>query len=867
MKKNELFRDSSQISLINIAAVSILALIFAAASIVNVWILNNNVNLIYKVPYSVTKYINDITNILSSMEMRIVLLPAYASAGESEVIRQDIEALTPRLMDGIQYIKENSIRPKSKIGELERTVNSILEKQELIFDKIDTYTPQGLESDINSNLVPYYRTSAELCDLMADLAQETADEISQKSTWTAATNTAMAAVLAAVLVIVTVYLQTVVRKKNGELLYREHLLSMITENVDDVTLIYNPAKKEINFVSANAQRVLEHSPEELKERCFEIFPELWKRLSFLNGIKNPDETEFRFIRKNDTIPRWLQPRFYPIQADKKENNVIITLTDLTEEKKARYALENALLTAQKATDARRAFLSRMSHEIRTPLNAIIGMAAIAQSAEGNPVKTQDCLMKIRFSSKHLLNIINEVLDMSAIENGKMQVSNEPFQLKGLLASVTSVYYDQCKQAGKNFKCYAYNIHNSALIGDQFRLNQILLNLLSNAFKFTEPGGTVTLSVEELALRDRRVFLRFCVTDDGIGMDEAAVKRVFEPFEQASPTTAQKYGGSGLGLSITKNLAELMGGSINVTSKKGEGTQFRVELSFECEPQECISDASSFSSLNVLLIDTDDQSRPQVSSALHSLNVQTKEARSFKQANALLYGAGKKGIRFDYCILVCETVDKEVLDFAARLIKSPAGARAGIALFAYSFVQGKEDLKKRGIDYLSLRPVLRCELARFFINKGLAQDMQKDEQREKEYDFSGRRLLLAEDNELNLEIARELLKRTGAEVDAAHDGQEACDMFLNTPQGSYDAVLLDIQMPLMDGYQAAKKIRASSHPDAKAVPIIAMTANAFSEDVVAALSAGMDGHVAKPVEPELLYQTLGAFLKGAPKHNI
>lgn len=160
-------------------------------------------------------------------------------------------------------------------------------------------------------------------------------------------------------------------------------------------------------------------------------------------------------------------------------------------------------------------------------------------------------MKIRFSSKHLLNIINEVLDMSAIENGKMQVSNEPFQLKGLLASVTSVYYDQCKQAGKNFKCYAYNIHNSALIGDQFRLNQILLNLLSNAFKFTEPGGTVTLSVEELALRDRRVFLRFCVTDDGIGMDEAAVKRVFEPFEQASPTTAQKYGGSGLGLSITK----------------------------------------------------------------------------------------------------------------------------------------------------------------------------------------------------------------------------------------------------------------------------------------------------------------------------
>ena len=865
MKKNDFFRDSGQISLVNIAAVSILALVFAAASIVNVWLLNSNVDSIYKAPYSVTKNINGITNTLSNMEMRIVLLPEYVSAGESNVIRKDIEALTPSLMEGIEYIKEYSIRPKNEILELEQTVKSILEKQELIFNKIDTYTPEGLKSDINSNLIPYYRSSAELCDQMTELVQKTADEISKQSTWTAATNTTMAVVLAAVLVIVTVYLQTVVRRKNGELLYREHLFSMITENVDDVTLIYNPAKKGIDFVSANARRVLDYSPEELKERCFEIFPELQERLSFPYGIKNPDETEFRFIRKNDTIPRWLQPRFYPIQADKKEKNVIITLTDLTEEKKAQYALQNALLTAQKATEARRAFLSRMSHEIRTPLNAIIGMAAIAQSAEGNPVRTQDCLMKIRFSSKHLLNIINEVLDMSAIENGKMQVANEPFRLKGLLASVASVYYDQCKQAGKNFKCYAYNIHNSALIGDQFRLNQILLNLLSNAFKFTKPGGTVTLSVKELALRNGRVFLRFSVTDDGIGMDEAAVKRVFEPFEQATPVTAQKYGGSGLGLSITKNLTELMGGSINVTSKKDEGTQFRVELSFECEPQECAPDAS-FSNLSVLLVDPDEQSRPQVSGALHILNVQATEARSFKQADTLLYGADKKGKAFDYCIIVCETADEEVLDFVDRLGNSPAGEKAGTALFAYSFAQGKEDLKNRGIDYLSLRPVLRCELVRFFINKGLAQDAQQNAQQEMEYDFSGKRLLLAEDNELNLEIACELLKRTGAQVNVAHDGQEACDMFLNSPQGSYDAILLDIQMPLMDGYQAARKIRASSHPDAKAVPIIAMTANAFSEDVVAALSAGMDGHVAKPVEPELLYQTLGAFLKGAPKHT-
>lgn len=865
MKKNELFRDSGQISLVNIAAVSILALIFAAASIVNVWILNSNVDLIYKSPYHVTKNINDITNILSSMEMRITRLPDYVSAGNNDIIRQDIEYLTPRLMEGIEYIKEHGIRPKNEIRELGEIVNSILEKQELIFNKINSYTPEGLKNEISSNLSPYYRDAGDLCEQIAKLAQETADTIIERSTLTAATNTAMAVVLAAVLVIVTVYLQTVVRKKNGELLYREHLFSMITENVDDVTLIYNPAKKEVEFVSANAQRVLGHSPEEIKARCFEIFPDMLSRLSSTGSEKNTAELEFRFMCGNDTMPRWLQPRFYPIQTGKKKKNIIITLTDLTEEKKAQFALQNALLTAQKATEARRAFLSRMSHEIRTPLNAIIGMAAIAQSVGDNPIKTQDCLMKIRFSSKHLLNIINEVLDMSAIENGKMQVANEPFQLKGLLASVTSVYFDQCRQAGKKFNCYAVNVQNSALVGDQFRLNQILLNLLSNAFKFTEPGGTVTLCVEELAMRDRRVYLRFSVTDDGIGMDETAIKRIFEPFEQASPVTAQKYGGSGLGLSITKNLTELMGGNINVTSKRGEGTQFRVELSFECTPQLCEPDAS-FSRLNVLLADPDEENRREVRKALDILHVHTAEARSFKQADALLYGAEKKGAPFDYCVIICETAGADAVDFVARLRKSRAGEKTGVALFAYSFAQSEEDLKGRGIDYLSLRPVLCCELGRFFLNKGLAKDAQKSGQREKKYDFSGRRFLLAEDNELNLEIACELLTNTGAHVDAARDGQEACDMFLNTPQGTYDALLLDIQMPLMDGYQAAKKIRESSHPDSRAVPIIAMTANAFSEDVVAALSAGMDGHVAKPVEPELLYQTLGAFLTGAPKHT-
>lgn len=864
MKKNKMLHDSCKIGLANSVAVSFLALIFAIASIANVWILNHNVDLIYQEPYGVINNINNVTNVLSNMEMCITHLTDYGNMREYKLAEQEFKDHSQQLKKLVGYISEKYPGSQSDISALREKVGLIIENETLIFKKIENYTQQGLKSDIRNNLSPYYHDVAKICERIAATAEKKAEEISNDSTITAAANTAFALVLAAAMVVVTIYLQSVVKKKNRQLQYHEHLFSLITENVDDVTLIYDPEKSRLEFVSENAARVLGFPADTVKKMFSELFPDLFSTCSGTVETALTDEPEFRFNNCSGNDERWIKPRIYPIEAEKNSRKLIITLNDLTKERSARLALQDALLTAQKANDAKKNFLSRMSHEIRTPLNAVTGMVMIAQSVPDNPVRTQDCLTKIQYSAKHLLGIINEVLDMSAIENGKLQIAKEPFRLKELLLSVASVYYDQCHQNGKHFKIYADHIKNGTVIGDQFRLNQILLNLLSNAVKFTPEGGTVALTVKELASDQGRVYLRFTVKDDGIGMEEDALSRVFSPFEQETASTAQKYGGSGLGLAITKNLTDLMGGTIGVTSRKGEGSEFRVELPFGCAEQACLPNAEAFQGLRVLLIDDDPVSRRMTLESLRSLSVQTFPASGISEAVSLLDAAEQNGSGFDFCIFMCEIPRPADLVFLKRISSSGYhGKKTDAAVFAYSFAGDVEALKETGVSYFSLRPALSCELCLLFKGTGGLKPIQLSAAFNRSADFSAYHVLLAEDNELNLEIAVELLSHTGVKIDTATNGRQALGRFLSSDAGTYDAILLDIQMPELDGYETTKQIRASSHPDARSVPIIAMTANAFSEDVVAALSCGMDGHISKPIEPDVLYKTLGAFLTGNP----
>lgn len=391
-------------------------------------------------------------------------------------------------------------------------------------------------------------------------------------------------------------------------------------------------------------------------------------------------------------------------------------------------LGEAVAQANHANTAKSQFLARMSHEIRTPMNAIVGLTELARHHRSEPEQMVDYLDKIETSSKVLLGIINNVLDMSAIESNKLKIAHKPFALTEILDSIETVYSTQCRQKGVGFELKRDQIKRSFLCGDGLRLNQVLLNLISNAYKFTPEGGRVTVTATELSQQGEKIYYKFTVADTGEGMSEEMLGRLFEPFEQEMAETAQKHGGSGLGLSIAKNLVELMGGNISCQSKKGEGTVFTVSIPF-------------------------------------------------------------------------------LLDTQAQEIGGDEGA---------------------------------------------APEREKSE---KTYDFSGKTVLLAEDTEMNAEIAMELLELVGLKTDHAWNGRQAVEMFTASAPGTYMAVLMDVQMPEMNGYEAARAIRASAHPDAAKIPVFAMTANAFTEDVSAALNAGMNGHIAKPIDTEILYETL------------
>lgn len=414
-------------------------------------------------------------------------------------------------------------------------------------------------------------------------------------------------------------------------------------------------------------------------------------------------------------------------------------------------LGEALTQAQSANNAKSMFLSRMSHEIRTPMNTITGFTTIAQEHLQEPDRVREDLEKINTASNLLLGIINDVLDMSSIENEKLRIAHEPFNLKEVLNRISSIYSSQCKQKGIEYSLKMTGVSQEHLIGDSLRLNQILLNLISNAYKFTDTDGTISVTVEQKGIKDNRIYLCFTISDTGCGMEAEMLDRLFKPFEQESATTAQKYGGSGLGLSITKNLVDLMHGAIVVKSEKGKGTVFTVNLAFD----------------------------------LMNENIEQNK----KEDNS-----GK--------------LEKDKSD------------------------QVDESISDKSEDKNAPQ------------NKG-----------EMKYDFTGKKVLLAEDYLLNSEIAKTLLQMVHINVDTVLNGEEAVSKFESSSENEYQAILMDIQMPVMNGYQATEKIRKLDRSDAKKIKIYAMTANAFTEDITTALAVGMNGYIAKPIDTQVLYQTL------------
>ncbi len=531
-----------------------------------------------------------------------------------------------------------------------------------------------------------------------------------------------------------------------------------------------------------------------------------------------------------------------------------------EEQTQKQLLKDALEAANRASAAKSDFMSKMSHDIRTPMNAIIGMTAIAAAHVENPDRVRDALGKISSSSRHLLSLINEVLDMSKIESGTISLTAEEFSLSELINSMLLMIQPQIKARNHNLHVHIQDIQHEDVIGDSLRIQQVFLNLMSNAVKYTPDGGEISFTVREQAVSTSSTGCYvFIVEDNGIGMSEEYLTHIFEPFSRAEDLRTSKIQGTGLGMAIAQNIVHMMNGSITVESQLGKGSKFTVTIYLRLREAQDV-DTSELADLSVLVVDDDDCACQSLCTMLDEIGMKSEGCTSGQDAVKAVQRALNTALPFYAAILDWKMPGMDGLE-TARAIKRLVGDTLPIIILsAYDWSDIEEEARAAGVDAFLNKPVFKSGLIRMF--KSLRNEAQEEPAQVSQLepllqnDFSGRRVLLVEDNDLNREIAREVLEMAGLTVEEAENGKIAVDMFSASNAGYYSLILMDIQMPVMNGYDASTAIRALKHPDAMRIPILAMTANAFVEDIQAAKAAGMNEHLAKPID----FETLGSVLK-------
>lgn len=546
--------------------------------------------------------------------------------------------------------------------------------------------------------------------------------------------------------------------------------------------------------------------------------------------------------------------YYQLRVDKKQR----------ENEQYEQELRDTLELVNRANSAKKEFLSHMSHEIRTPLNTIIGMTAIAVHSIQDPDKLKQCFEKIAYASRHLLQLINDILDMSAIESGKINVGETKFDLKDILGSIADIFYEQCRKKGVKFEATLLGVTAEKLKGDSMRLNQILMNLLSNAVKFTPSGGEVRMTVTQKKIQNSKTTLCFEVEDTGIGMEEGFRGKIFEAFAQEKDTAA-KYGGSGLGMAITKNLVEMMGGSIQVESSPGQGSKFTVILPFlldemDVEPKKTIPDLGI---LHILVVDDDEITCEHAHLMLKQMGIEAQWVLSGAEAVKKVLEAHTNGKGFDVCIIDWKMPDMSGVETARKIREIVGEDTLIIIISAYDWTEIEQEARSAGVNAFISKPMFASSVYDTLVTvleRKISPTKTEAVTQPPMDGFAGRTILLAEDNEINREIVEELLSYTGIAVTAVKDGKEALENYIEKPAGTFDAILMDVQMPNMDGYTATREIRNSGKQDAQEIPIIALTANAFTEDIIASRKAGMNDHISKPIELESMLQTLGKYLK-------
>ena len=658
------------------------------------------------------------------------------------------------------------------------------------------------------------------------------------------------------------------RRKNTEISYRDELFQKLSLNVDDVFLMLDAETAKVDYVSPNVERLLGIPWREVRQDIRTLdklypngSPEHGKNLleGLLSGQQREWDHEYEHLETRER--RWFHIIAMGSEVEGRTKYILV-MSDRTADKQVNQALSNAVAAAETANRAKSAFLSNMSHDIRTPMNAIIGFTTLALSNIDDKERVKDYLGKTLASSNHLLSLINDVLDMSRIESGKIHLEEVEVNLSDVLHDLKTIVSGQIYAKQLELYMDAMDVTDEDVYCDKTRLNQVLLNLLSNAIKFTPAGGTVSVRVRQLAGKAHGCGqYEFRIKDNGIGMSPEFAKKIFEPFERERTSTVSRIQGTGLGMAITKNIVDMMGGTIEVQTAQGKGTEFIVSVPMRTQTeQRPVEKITELEGLKALVVDDDFNTCDSVTKMLVKVGMRAEWTLSGKEA---VLRARQSIEMSDAChayIIDWRLPDMNGIE-VTRQIRSLHDDTPIIILTAYDWSDIEVEAKAAGVTAFCSKPMFMSDL-RETLMSALGQkqtDAAQELLPEKNADFKGRHILLVEDNELNREIAQEILREYGFLVDTAENGAVAVEKVSTAAPGSYDLVLMDVQMPIMDGYTATRQIRALDDPALATLPIIAMTANAFDEDRRNALESGMNGFLSKPIVIGDLVQELHKIL--------
>ena len=651
------------------------------------------------------------------------------------------------------------------------------------------------------------------------------------------------------------------KRRDIEILYKDELFQKLSMNVDDVFLMLDAKTYKADYVSPNVEKLLGITVEQIQKDIGVLgklhFEDPKKNYLKEIQVNEQQEWDFEYVHQKTGEQRWFHIIAMGSEVNGKKKYILV-MSDRTVDKKMNQALYEAVRAAETANRAKSTFLSNMSHDIRTPMNAIIGFTTLAVSNIDNKEKVRDYLGKILSSSNHLLSLINDVLDMSRIESGKIHLEETEVSLSDMLHDLKTIISGHIYAKQLELYMDAMDITDEDVYCDKTRLNQVLLNLLSNAIKFTPAGGTVSVRLKQFpGAKKGSGLYEIRVKDSGIGMSQEFVQKIFSPFERERTSTVSRTQGTGLGMAITKNIVDMMGGTIEVRTEQGKGTEFIVRLPLRIQSeQRSIEKIAELEDLKALVVDDDFNTCDSVTKMLVKVGMRSEWTLSGKEAVLRARQSMELGDAFHAYIIDWRLPDMNGIE-VTRQIRSLGDDTPIIILTAYDWSDIEVEARAAGVNAFCAKPLFMSDI-RETLMTAIGQKQTGAENcilPETGSDFRGRCILLVEDNELNREIAEEILKQYGFLVDIAENGAVAVEKVKNSAPGTYDLVLMDIQMPVMNGYEATEQIRALEDPALAKTRILAMTANAFDEDRKQALKCGMDGFLSKPIVMEELIRTL------------